>query len=585
MTGLRVQTRRWHGEKAENHGFALPTILIMSIVLLAIGVSTLQVGAAISRSLVDQHWNRLAKSAGQSGVAFVSSCVEAGIISWASPLVPNVICNNAPVSPVRDIYLSSDTSSTASPSPWRTTYTVQVPVVGSDSISRTNIIGKVELLTPSGVVVKTYSWVYNTILNYGPQKAIQVEAGNGRACVTTSSLLVYCTGYNSSGAIGNGNTFHQSIPGRFQLPSGKLGQEFILQTQNTCTVTTDYLLYCAGDNSAGQLGDGTTTTRTTPVLFQLPAGKQAVKASTSTINGAICVLTLDQLVYCSGANGFGQLGNGNTTNQSTPVQFQLPAGKVAAGISVEDYNVCVRTGDQLVYCSGRNDSGQLGNGNTTNQSNPVQFQLPAGKTAADLKVSVNHVCAITLDQLVYCSGDGLYGKLGNGNTTNQSTPVQFQLPAGKGATQITTTSYRTCGLTTDQLVYCAGYNGQGQLGNGNTTDQSTPVQFQLPAGKAATAVSGKGYYTVCALTTDQLIYCAGTNDYGQLGNGNTTNQSTPVQFQLPAGKAAMQLSAGAEINCAITTDQLVYCAGRNTYGELGNGNTTAQSTPVKYQLP
>ncbi len=559
-------------------GFALPSVLIMSIILLAIGVSTLQVGAAITRTLIDQHWERLAKANAQSGVSFVASCVKQYIITWSSALAPNIDCNEAAVVPARDIYLTSDLSADASPSRWRSTYTISPPVTGSDGARRVQIVGKVEILSPDNVVVKTYTWPYNTLLG-SRLKVSNYKAGYFNSCAITTNQQVYCTGDNGYGQLGDGTTITRLTPTRFQLPAGKKAQS-MKGGDNTCVITIDQLVYCAGYNTSGHLGDGTTVNRSTPVLFQLPAGKKALSLTDGT---NVCVVTTDQLVYCAGYNARGQLGNGNTTNQSIPVLFILPAGKKAATATNGGEAGCVLTTDQLAYCAGYNTNGQLGDGSTTHRSTPVLFPLPAGKKAASINVGNLTGCALTTDQLVYCAGDNTFGQLGDGTITNRLSPVLFILPGGKKAKSLTTGSYNTCALTTDQLVYCAGYNIHGQLGNGNTTNQSTPVQFILPVGKKATANTG-GSYVTCALTDDQLVYCAGQNNYGQLGDSTTTNRSTPVLSQLPAGKKAVSVQSSSFMVCRLVSDQQLYCSGRNDYGQLGIGTSTNSLVPVLFQL-
>lgn len=137
-----------------NNGFALPTVLVMSLILLIIGVSTLQVNSAVNRSLVDQDWNLMAKTATESGVAFANACVNQSTIP-TTPLTPNMTCTGSTVTASTN--LDSDTSSIAAPSPWRSTYNINTPVTGSDGLKRSLVTGKVEVLSPGGVVVKSYT--------------------------------------------------------------------------------------------------------------------------------------------------------------------------------------------------------------------------------------------------------------------------------------------------------------------------------------------------------------------------------------------------------------------------------------------
>ncbi len=372
--------------------------------------------------------------------------------------------------------------------------------------------------------------------------------------------------------------------------SAVINYEFAEPTQTrtggsaSCVLATNQLVYCSGLNTSGQLGDGTTTNRSLPVEFKLPVGKTAT-AMDSTGSAISCALTSDQLIYCAGSNNNGQLGNGTTISSSTPVLFQLPAGKFAASLQTGLFHTCVITTDQLVYCAGKNLSGQLGDASTTDRSTPVLFQLPAGKFGAKVVASYNHTCVLTTDQLVYCAGLNGNGQLGDTTLTNRSTPVLYQLPAGKTAATLSIFSNSSCVVTTDQLMYCAGRNTDGALGDGTIgINRPTPVLFQLPAGKFAVNVHVVTS-VICAVTTDQLAYCAGANYSGQLGDGTTTGRTTPVQFQVPGGKTVSTTSSSSNTTCIETTDQFAYCVGGNTYGQLGNGTTVDQVNAVQFMLP
>lgn len=601
---MATQAKRRLKQKVEVFGFALPIVLILSIILLAIGVSTLQVGSAISRSLVDQHWGRLSKTTAQSGVSFVASCISGGTTTWPSVLAPNKKCDGTTLSPDPGIYISSDLSANASPSRWRATYTVGIPVVGSDNVPRIKITGKIEILTSASIVTKTYTWDYTAIIGSASaapvsKKFISISAVGPHICGINTDKAVYCSGLNNQGQLGDGTTITRTSPVLFKLPVGKLALSISSARDDnnvpfssginvtTCVLTVDHLIYCAGNNGKGQFGDGTFLSSSTPSQFQLPAGKTATSVDSASLYDT-CTVTSDQLVFCSGDNTLGQLGLGVIgSSTATPGQFGLPAGKLATSVDIqEDETTCALTADSLVYCSGNNMYGQLGIGSNTTTGTPTKFILPAGKTATAVKTGNLFTCALTTDQLMYCAGYNGNGSLGDGSTIDRSTPVQFILPAGKlvASLSLQNVSGNICALTVDQLVYCAGYNTYGGLGDGTIINRSTPVLFPLPAGKKATAVTVGGGYT-CALTLDQLIYCAGYNAFGQLGDGTTVNRSVPVLFQLPAGKLAAQLVSSYQQVCALTTDQLIYCAGRNDVGQLGDGTTVNRSTPVLFSIP
>jgi alpha-tubulin suppressor-like RCC1 family protein len=547
-------------------------------------VSVAQTTASISASLRSQNWNSMADEAAQAGVSYAYSCLKKnGTNYWDSSLKPSTSCSGG--SNGKSAYISDQAASGESPH-WRSSFTVSVP----DSNNRATVKGMVELVSTDDTVTKT--WVSDKVVVISiadsTPAAAGLAAGGSDTCILLPQGDVYCAGLNTYGQLGNGTTTNSSTPVKFQLPSGLKAIKMYADGTTTCVIVSGGDVYCAGYNGQGKLGNGNTTNQSTPVKFQLPSGLDATDLAMQNLTAGnnICVLTSDSSMYCSGYNSFGQLGNGSTATSSTPVKFQLPGTYTATAISVGSNMACALASSGDIYCAGRNNVGQLGDGTTTNQSTPVRFQLPAGYTATKVSAGFGNVCGITSNGNAYCAGSNNQGQLGNGNTTAQSVPVRFNLSAGLSATYVTSNgSYDTCAVTTLATVYCAGNNGEGQLGNGTKTLSSTPVNFQLPAGATATSISPVVDVTICALTSDGDVYCSGNNIRGEIGNGSTIDQSTPAKFQLPSGLDAVSISRGTNFTCVLTSDSNAYCSGSNSYGQLGNGTTTDSSTPVKFQLP
>jgi alpha-tubulin suppressor-like RCC1 family protein len=397
-----------------------------------------------------------------------------------------------------------------------------------------------------------------------------IAAGGFHTCARTSSGGVRCWGYNFFGQLGDGTTTTRSTPVAVSgLVSGVTA--IAAGYEHTCALMSSGGVRCWGRNKDGQLGDGTTTTRSTPVAVSgLVSGVTAIAAGYEHT----CALTSSGGVWCWGANWSGQLGDGSYTDSSTPVAVSGLPSEVTS-IATGGFHTCALTGSGGVWCWGRNSSGQLGDGTTTDRGTPVAVSgLPSEVTA--IASGGVHTCALTSSGGVWCWGRNSSGQLGDGTTTARSTPVAVSgLPSGVMA--IAAGDLHTCARTSSGGVWCWGANSSGQLGDGTTTARSTPVAVSgLPSG--VTAIAAGSFHT-CALTSSGGVWCWGANWSGQLGDGTTTARSTPVAVSgLPSGVTA--IAAGRFHTCARTGSGGVWCWASNRYGQLGDGSYTDSSTPV-----
>src|SRR5450756_1497465 len=280
-----------------------------------------------------------------------------------------------------------------------------------------------------------------------------------------------------------------------------------------------------------------------------------------------------------GYNGDGELGNGTITNNSIPVAVSLPSGTTVAAIAGGLYHSLALTSTGQVLAWGLNGPGQLGNGTTTDSSTPVAVSLPSGTTVTAIAGGYYHSLALTSTGQVLAWGSNSNGQLGNGTTTNSSTPVAVSLPSGTTVTAIAGGRAHSLALTSAGQVLAWGYNASGQLGNGTFTDSYTPVQVSLPSGTTVTAIAGGGDHSL-ALTSNGQVLAWGYNGHGELGNGSFTESYTPVQVSLPSGTSVTAIAGGGNHSLALTSTGQVLAWGRNLEGELGNGTTTNSSTPV-----
>ncbi len=352
---------------------------------------------------------------------------------------------------------------------------------------------------------------------------------------------------------------------------------------HTCALRSDGRLYCWGWDHYGQLGNrGTDTYRSTPVEV---AGHRTDWATVSTGDTHTCARTTDRHLYCWGGDHSGQLGNGGTnTDQPTPVQV---VGNRAdwATVTASGSNTCARTTDRHLHCWGSDYFGQLGDGGTdTDQPAPVEV---AGNRAdwATVTAGGTHTCARTTDRHLYCWGRDIVGQLGDGGTdTNQPAPVEVAGNRADWAT-VSAGASHTCARTTDHRLYCWGADLYGELGDSAALEEQ-PAPVEVAGNRTDwTSVSAGGDHT-CGRRTNGRLYCWGSDFSGKLGDDvSYADQPTPVQV---AGNRTDWATTVAGINhsCGRRADGRLYCWGRDSYGQLGDGRQhRGQPTPVAVVEP
>jgi alpha-tubulin suppressor-like RCC1 family protein len=289
---------------------------------------------------------------------------------------------------------------------------------------------------------------------------------------------------------------------------------------HSCTILETGGAKCWGANGSGQLGDGTTTNRTMPVdVIGLSSGVSAI----ATGGGHTCALTAGGGIKCWGWNANGQLGDGTTTDRATPVDV-VGLGSGVRAIAAGRYHTCAVTEDSGVKCWGFNAAGQLGDGTTTDRATPVDVAR-LGSGVVGVAAGDRHTCAVTAGGAALCWGANENGQLGDGTTTQHATPVSVS-GLNSSVSAVAAGGCHTCALAGSGGVKCWGWNGYGQLGDGTTTGRTTPVDV-LGLSVGAGAVTTGSYHT-CALVVGGEVRCWGYNQSGQLGDGSTQDRAIPV---------------------------------------------------------
>ena len=343
----------------------------------------------------------------------------------------------------------------------------------------------------------------DTDIECSPLTDVQdIAAGYEHTCALLTSGSVKCWGYNT--------LTKYSMTATAVAAGG----------EHTCALLTSGGVMCWGNNEYGQLGDGTAGEdeyETTPV--GLSSDIQAISAGTYHT----CALLTSGGMKCWGANWVGQLGDGTTTDMVIPVDVSGLSSDVQA-IATGAHHTCAVLGSGGMKCWGRNANGQLGDGTTTDWTTPVDV-VGLSSGVQDIAAGWWHTCALLDSGGVKCWGSNSSGGLGDGTTENKTTPVDVS-GLSSDAQAIAAGWDHTCALLTSGGVKCWGNNEYGQLGDGTTDDKTIPVNvFGLSSD--VQAIEAGGLHT-CAVLDSGSVMCCGYNGSGQLGDGTKENKATPV---------------------------------------------------------
>jgi len=298
-----------------------------------------------------------------------------------------------------------------------------------------------------------------------------------------------------------------------------------------------------------------------------------------------CAIAFNDQLFCWGSNASGQLGDNSTTDKYVPTAVDVSgalAGKTILSVSAGVQQTCAIASDAQVYCWGVNNSGQLGNGSTTDSPVPVPVDTSgvlAGKSMNNVSVGGSHVCATSSDGQVYCWGNNSQGEVGDESYSDNLTPLAINMSgalAGKTVLSVDLGGLLTCVVASDNQAYCWGTNGQGQLGAGSSEIRSVqPVAVDTSGVLANKTIKhmSVGDTAVCVVASDDQAYCWGYNLGGVLGDNTNVNAASPVAVDTSgvlSGKTISSVSVGSTSACAIASDGKSYCWGVGAFGRANS---------------
>jgi len=605
------------GINHRSRGFALPTILIASVIMLTVLISTVSATSSIRSALDSQYFNQLAREAAESGLERANACLTENSYtpqwSTASPLHPNTTCTGGAGCTNADSCFVMRSGNV------RTTFTVGTPT--NQNLSQVVVAtGTVELTRKTtGDVWRTYSYSASgrvgVDLNLNTVAFGYVGPGGGSAYFATIAAdgAIKAAGYNAQGQLGNGTTASTLIPTAFQLPATikatSIYTNFLSLGYNMFVITTAGDVYGAGQNTLGQLGDSTFTDRSVPVKFGLPAGKIAKSVS---VGGYVTfVITTDNNIYAVGDCSHGLLGSTYTiagcTNKSSYVRVALPTPTAdtntqpTSEMPLDRLNGFVRMVGGRVYGWGINDFGQLATGGYVETSTPTQIGT-YGNTGQPKAVSTafdgDSFFVVDDGGTAMASGRNTFGELGgegipiNLTFANKCLDNKWSDGVTMQFWDCNTTGAQRYTFRSDGSIYnpATGKCLDNQAGNGVTIQLYTcngtgPQRFVLRDDKTIyNAASNKCLDNAGSDTvTIQLYTC--NNSQAQFYS--LTPSPFQVRFSLPTGAGnAVRVVTDEAFTSVLTDSGQVWSAGNNAKGQLGNGATAVyQPYPVKFILP
>ena len=395
-----------------------------------------------------------------------------------------------------------------------------------------------------------------------PVKVEGLLAGKTVSAISTRYLhslaiadgSVYAWGINSSGQLGDASLTDRKTPVKVAgLLAGKTIKAIATGMTYSLALTSTGTLYAWGNNDSGQLGDGTTSTRATPVLVSGLLGKTVVAIAAGNFH-SVAVIS-DGSVYAWGNNSYGQLGDGTTTNRSAPVRVIGLSGKVIKKVAAGYYHTLALALDGTVNASGSNSSGQLGDGTNINRPTSVKLNSLAGKVIADISAENDRSFAIVDDKSVMSWGENSEYQLGIGNTTSQNTPITVSALTGKNIVGISSGSHHSIAVDDHGIVWTWGANISGELGDG--TNNQSPSAVRSLAGYAIDVAAASLNYAVgdsAAYVTSNIILPT-VGSYGTAiswASNDTTIDSNDGMVSISPGLATVTRGDDSDTDVKLT---------------------------------
>ena len=374
----------------------------------------------------------------------------------------------------------------------------------------------------------------------------QIFLGGYHSSAITQDEAVYIWGRNMYGGLGDGTKISKSTPMDITSELNLKSREEVIQMSlgiyHSAALTSRGRLLTWGNNQYGQLGDDSTIDRLSPVdvtsQFNLNNDETIIQVSFNGISSS--AITSEGRIFIWGAKA---LEIGFLIPQTVPLditsEFNLNAGEKIIQVSLGGYHFLAITSEGRIFTWGNNENGQLGDGTTTYSSVPVditsQFGLDSDEKIIKASLGESHSSTITSKGRIFTWGNNDSGQLGDGTTTDILIPnnitENFNLNIDEKIIQVSLGGYHSSAITSEGRIFTWGSNFGGKLGDGTTEDRTNPTdittQFNLDTDEKIIQVA-LGLFHTSAITSKGRVFTWGQNESGQLGDGTSVSKSIPV---------------------------------------------------------
>ena len=394
-----------------------------------------------------------------------------------------------------------------------------------------------------------------------------------------SDGTLWAWGRNDIGQLGDGTTTDKSSP--IQIGTGSDWTTVVAGGRHTLALKNDGTLWAWGVNAWGNLGDGTIIAKSSPIQVGADSDWSGIAAGGSSYSIA---LKSDGTLWAWGINNESQLGTSTSETcinepytlscSTTPIQVGTDTNWLA--IAASGHHTVALKKDGTIWAWGINSYGQLGDGtsgNISNKTSPIQVGTDTNWLA--IAVGGNHTVALKKDGTMWAWGRNNYGQLGDGTSGNiKTSPIQIGTETNWS--DIATGEYHTVALKKDETMWAWGRNNFGQLGDSSTNDRSSPVQVGIETDwKAITAAET---HTI-AIKNDGTMWSWGIKLHSGLEGSSIIGEDSPIQVHIDTDWSA--ISAGSAHNIALKSDGSLWAWGSNGSGQLGDGSTSNRASPVR----